>query len=70
VLPSFWNDNYVSLLPGETRELTVRFAASALGGARPLVVMTGWNVVKTTTDIQLQSKVRNGETRCAGDCAG
>jgi exo-1,4-beta-D-glucosaminidase len=50
VLPSLWSDNYVSLLPGETRELTVRFAASALAGAQPVVALSGWNAVPTTTD--------------------
>lgn len=48
VLPSFWSDNYVSLLPGETRELSVRVAAAALAGAAPAVVLTGWNVPQTT----------------------
>jgi len=47
VLPSYWTDNYVSLLPGETRKLSVRFADGALAGARPVVVLTGWNVPQT-----------------------
>ena len=42
-LPVFWSDNYVSLLPGETRELTVTCPASALRGS-PQVIVTGWNV--------------------------
>jgi exo-1,4-beta-D-glucosaminidase len=44
VLPSLWSDNYVSLLPGERRELSARFSAAALGGASPVVVLSGWNV--------------------------
>jgi exo-1,4-beta-D-glucosaminidase len=47
VLPSLWSDNYVSLLPGEKRELTVRFAADALAGAQPVVALSGWNVAAT-----------------------
>jgi len=47
VLPSYWSDNYVSLLPGEKRELSVRFAEAALAGAEPVVQLTGWNVSQT-----------------------
>jgi exo-1,4-beta-D-glucosaminidase len=47
VLPSYWSDNYVSIPPGETRELSVRFADRALAGAKPVVVLTGWNVRQT-----------------------
>jgi exo-1,4-beta-D-glucosaminidase len=44
ILPVFWEDNYISLLPGETRELAARYRASELGGARPIVEVSGWNV--------------------------
>jgi exo-1,4-beta-D-glucosaminidase len=42
-LPVFWDDNYVSLLPGESRELTARY----LAGKRivhPMVAIDGWNI--------------------------
>ena len=44
VVPIFWNDNYVSLLPGESRELTARYDASALEGKEPELEVDGWNV--------------------------
>jgi exo-1,4-beta-D-glucosaminidase len=44
VLPSFWNDNALTLLPHEQRELTVRFRASLLGGAASHLMVEGWNV--------------------------
>jgi hypothetical protein len=44
VLPVYYSDNYVSLLPGESRTITVEAAAKALGGEPPLVVLDGWNV--------------------------
>jgi exo-1,4-beta-D-glucosaminidase len=44
VLPVTWSDNYVSLLPGETRRLTARYNFSGLKGARPSLVVSGWNV--------------------------
>ncbi|WP_394825854.1 glycosyl hydrolase 2 galactose-binding domain-containing protein [Pendulispora albinea] len=48
VLPSTWSDNYISLLPGEKREVVAEFAASDIGNAKPTVVLTGWNVAETT----------------------
>ncbi len=44
VLPVFYGDNYVSLLPHETREIPVEFEAAQLEGDRPRVVVQGWNV--------------------------
>lgn len=44
VRPIFWSDNYITLMPHQTRRLTVRFAAAALAGARPVVELSGWNV--------------------------
>ncbi len=42
-LPVFWSDNYVSLLPGEARSFTARYAPRDLHGP-PHVVLSGWNV--------------------------
>ena len=42
VLPAYFSDNYVSLLPGETRTVTVRYPAAAAKDAR--VTLRGWNV--------------------------
>jgi exo-1,4-beta-D-glucosaminidase len=44
ILPVLWQDNYVSLLPGEKREITATYRSSSLGGAHPEVEVTGWNV--------------------------
>ena len=44
VLPVLWQDNYVSLLPGETMELTAIYGAAELGTARPAIEASGWNV--------------------------
>jgi exo-1,4-beta-D-glucosaminidase len=44
VLPIFYGDNYVSLLPHESRQIPVEFDLSELGGDRPKVVGQGWNV--------------------------
>lgn len=39
VLPTFWSDNYFSLLPGEEKTLTARFAKQDIEGKEPLVVL-------------------------------
>jgi len=45
VLPIFWDDNYFSLLPNETREITATFDAKELDGAEPVVEAGGWNII-------------------------
>jgi exo-1,4-beta-D-glucosaminidase len=44
VLPVIWQDNYVSLLPGEKRELTATYRTAALGAAKAVIEVSGWNV--------------------------
>ncbi|HKS76244.1 MAG TPA: beta galactosidase jelly roll domain-containing protein [Terriglobales bacterium] len=44
ILPVLWQDNYISLLPGEKRELTATYRASELKGTKPIIEFTGWNV--------------------------
>jgi exo-1,4-beta-D-glucosaminidase len=47
-LPVLWEDNYVSLLPGETRNLTAKYRVRDLGGGPPKLVVSGWNVAPAT----------------------
>ncbi|MGC2449823.1 MAG: sugar-binding domain-containing protein, partial [Candidatus Sulfotelmatobacter sp.] len=44
ILPVVWEDNYISLLPGEKREITASYRASELGASKPMVEVSGWNV--------------------------
>ena len=44
VLPVYYSDNYVSLLPGESRTVTVEAAVKDLQGDQPVVMLDGWNV--------------------------
>jgi exo-1,4-beta-D-glucosaminidase len=44
ILPVVWQDNYVSLLPGEKREIAATYRIADLGGAKPDVEIKGWNV--------------------------
>jgi exo-1,4-beta-D-glucosaminidase len=44
ILPVIWQDNYVSLLPGEKRDITAIYRTAELGAAKPEVEVSGWNV--------------------------
>ncbi len=49
VLPAFPSDNYISLLPGESRTITIDAAADAFHNEDALVLVDGWNVSVTPT---------------------
>jgi len=44
VLPVVWEDNYISLLPGEKREVAATYRAAELGASKATVEVTGWNL--------------------------
>jgi beta-mannosidase len=60
VLPVYYSENYVSLLPGESRTITIEAASEDLGGARPLVVVDGWNVTAKAMDFPDNGGARIG----------
>jgi exo-1,4-beta-D-glucosaminidase len=43
ILPVVWEDNYISLIPGEKREVDATYRATELGAAKPAVEVSGWN---------------------------
>jgi len=44
VAPVLWQDNYVTLVPGEKRQLEVTYRSADLQDANPAVDLYGWNV--------------------------
>ena len=50
VLPAYFSDNYVSLLPGETRSVTVRYSSATAKDAR--ITVRGWNVAAAVEPIR------------------
>ena len=44
VLPVFYNDNYLSLLPGESKTILIEADSKNLGADKPQVTLDGWNV--------------------------
>jgi hypothetical protein len=49
ILPAYYSDNYVSLLPGEERSVSVAFTA---GDAAPAIGLRGWNLATQTIAVQ------------------
>ena len=45
ILPAYYSDNYVSLLPGEERTVNVTFPA---GEEKPEIGLRGWNLATQT----------------------
>lgn len=60
VVPVLWDDNYISLLPGEKRELTAVYNVREMRGARPSLAVGGWNV---TPEHQWLAEASQRETR-------
>ena len=48
ILPAYWDDNYISLLPGERREVQVRVRKADLGTAQPDLIVDGFNLSPQT----------------------
>ena len=47
ILPAYYSDNYVSLLPGEQRTITVEYS----GNGVPAFGLRGWNIAKQTITV-------------------
>jgi lysophospholipase L1-like esterase len=43
-LPVLWEDNYVSLVPGESRTITASYQMSDVAGNPPELRVSGWNI--------------------------
>ena len=43
IVPILWDDNYISLLPGETKQLTARYSPEDLRGEKPILQYSIWN---------------------------
>ncbi|MBN2321192.1 MAG: discoidin domain-containing protein [Acidobacteria bacterium] len=50
ILPAFYSDNYFSLMPGESKTVTVEFHPKYLKGGRPVFELSGWNTRVATID--------------------
>ncbi len=65
VLPVYYSDNYVSMIPQEGKTLTVEAATTDLQGQKPLLVLDGWNVdVTPVTSGRLRCRPQQERARC------
>jgi exo-1,4-beta-D-glucosaminidase len=55
VLPIAWNDNDITLWPGETATLEASYRSADLRGSSPVVSVSGWNVANTDTAASAQN---------------
>ena len=44
ISPTYWDDNYVSLLPGESKEIFARFSIRDLDNSNMSLKIKGWNI--------------------------
>jgi len=52
ILPVLWQDNYVSLMPGESKKLSARLLHDAGAKRRPLeVIVDGWNAQQKSVQL-------------------
>lgn len=47
VLPVYYSDNYISLVPDETKTIEIRAAASDFDGQKTTIAVDGWNTTVT-----------------------
>jgi hypothetical protein len=50
VLPTFYGDNYITLMPGDSKTVTVEFNPKYLEGGTPSFHLDGWNVAEKTME--------------------
>jgi hypothetical protein len=50
ILPAYYADNYVSLLPGDRRTVEVRYPGGPAAGAK--VELRGWNVAPAVAEVR------------------
>jgi exo-1,4-beta-D-glucosaminidase len=51
ILPVLWDDNYFSILPGESRLVSARYS-SAVGADRLRLEVNGWNIDTESTSVE------------------
>lgn len=44
ILPVLWSDNYIELMPGESRKITARYLSPHALGDAPELIVSGWNI--------------------------
>lgn len=56
IRPITWSDNYIDLMPGETREIVAHIDAAQAGTGGLEMTVGGWNVGEGTTKVQMETQ--------------
>ena len=51
ILPAYYSDNYISLLPGESRTIQVEYPSTAAHGSAE-IALRGWNAVPQVVPVK------------------
>jgi len=43
ILPIFWDDNYITIFPGERNHIAAVFSKADVGNDKPSLIVSGWN---------------------------
>jgi hypothetical protein len=62
VLPAYYSDNYISLLPGEERIVTVQAPAAAAGADAVHFTLRGWNLADQEVPVDARTQPRSSAT--------
>lgn len=65
VTSDLWNDNDVTLWPGESQTLSVSYSSADLRGTTPVVSVSGWNVGKVDVAAPDTNAARAAQQRAA-----
>ncbi|HEX8926879.1 MAG TPA: glycoside hydrolase family 2 protein, partial [Terriglobales bacterium] len=63
ILPVLWDDNYVSLFPGESREIEARYLPQTKLPAKLTLRVDGWNTDLLDLPVTMEAKVATHEQR-------
>jgi exo-1,4-beta-D-glucosaminidase len=55
ILPVLWEDNYLALIPGESKEITARYLKQGALGERATLRVDGWNIEPVTVSLSADS---------------
>jgi beta-mannosidase len=63
VLPVFYSDNYISLVPNESKTIDIEAPKTELKGEKPLIAVDGWNIAVKSPESQDVSVVLNEDAQ-------
>jgi beta-mannosidase len=63
VLPVFYSDNYISLVPNESKTIDIEAPKPELKGEKPLIAVDGWNIDVKSPESQDVSVVLNQDAQ-------